>query len=215
MWQFKFLTIAYLCPILLLLFFSCNTGDKKKKETAKAISNSKQKIKITIDIQPFNDIEDEYVNYVFEHIKNVYPSVQLRKKISLPITAFYNPRNRYRADSLIKYLKKRTIKNHITIGLTSKDISTTKGIHQDWGVMGLGYCPGNACVVSTYRLSKIDLFEQLYKVSIHELGHTQGLHHCEIKYCIMRDAEGKNIINEEKDFCPKCKKYLSDKGWNL
>ena len=56
---------------------------------------------------------------------------------------------------------------------------------------------------------------QLFKVSIHELGHTQGLPHCVVKYCFMRDAEGRNPTNDEKDFCPACKTFLKQKGWNF
>jgi archaemetzincin len=31
----------------------------------------------------------------------------------------------------------------------------------------------------------------------------------------MRDAEGKNPTNEEKEFCKDCKKQLQKKGWKL
>lgn len=129
--------------------------------------------------------------------------------------AYYPARNRYRADSLLLYLKKQTPKGHVTLGLTSKDISCTNGDIPDWGIMGLSYCPGKASVTSTYRLSKKNLLEQFFKTSIHELGHAMGLDHCPVKTCFMRDAEGKNTTNEEKEFCPKCKKFLIEKGWNL
>ena len=129
--------------------------------------------------------------------------------------AYYPKRNRYRADSLINFLSKHTPDGHITIGLTTKDISTTKGAIADWGVMGLGFCPGKACIVSTFRLSKDQKLMQLFKVAIHELGHTQGLPHCSVKTCFMRDAEGRNPTNEEKEFCPTCKAFLISKGWQF
>lgn len=62
---------------------------------------------------------------------------------------------------------------------------------KDFGVMGLGYRPGKACVASSFRLNKENLDEQFYKIAIHELGHTQGLSHCPEKMCFMRSAEGK------------------------
>lgn len=31
----------------------------------------------------------------------------------------------------------------------------------------------------------------------------------------MRDAEGSNHINEEKDFCQKCRSVLVKKGWQF
>ena len=57
--------------------------------------------------------------------------------------------------------------------------------------------------------------EQFYKVALHELGHTEGLPHCKNKTCLMRDAEGGNPLNEEKEFCISCKKYLKGKKWNI
>ena len=170
---------------------------------------------ITIDIQPFADISKEDVQYVFNELKKNYPHIELNKAINLPQLAYYPTRNRYRADSLINYLSKITPDGHVTIGLTTKDISTTKDTIVDWGVMGLGFCPGNACMVSTFRLSKDQQLMQLFKVAIHELGHTQGLPHCSVKTCFMRDAEGHNTTNEEVEFCEKCKTFLVTKGWKF
>lgn len=168
---------------------------------------------LTIIVQPFEDIQDEEVNYVFTELKKVYPYIILKNKITLPPSAFYPPRNRYRADSLIAFLDRNTKGDTVIIGLTGSDISTTKNGQKDWGVMGLGFQPGKACVASDYRLDKRKRFEQLFKVAIHELGHTQGLAHCSEKFCFMRDAEGHNPTDEETSFCAKCKAVLAKKGW--
>lgn len=168
-----------------------------------------------VAIQPFNDFTPELTNSVFAKLKEINPNTILRTPIQLPKKAYYPPRNRYRADSLIKYLSNFVSDDTVVIGLTNKDISTTKGDISDFGVMGLGYCPGNSCVVSTFRLAKTNLSEQFFKLAIHELGHTQGLPHCSNKICFMRDANGKNVFNEEKDFCPSCKSFLKNKGWKL
>ncbi len=170
---------------------------------------------ITIDIQPFSDARDEQVNYVLTEIKKLYPKVELKKAIPIPPQAYYKPRNRYRADSLVGYLNRRHVPGHVTMALTTKDISWTKGTIKDYGIMGLGLCPGDACVASTYRLSKTNTLDQLYKIAIHELGHTQGLKHCPVKTCFMRDAEGKNHTDELSGFCNDCKQHLITKGWAL
>ncbi|WP_264558052.1 matrixin family metalloprotease [Flavobacterium sp. N1718] len=86
---------------------------------------------------------------------------------------------------------------------------------KDWGVMGLGYHPGAACVVSDFRLRKHHQENQLYKVVLHELGHTEGLPHCPKRSCIMRDAEGKIPLQEEKAFCSKCRAFLNDRQWRI
>jgi archaemetzincin len=173
---------------------------------------SKPKI---IHLQPFNDFSDKDVHYILNELKKIYPSIVLNKKISLPKHSLNLAQTRYRADSLLKYLSQQTQNGHLTIGLTNKDISTTKNGIADWGVMGLGYCPGKSCVASSFRLSKSETLNQLYKVAIHELGHTEGLPHCPIKTCFMRDAEGKNYTNEETGFCQSCKATLVSKGWQL
>lgn len=175
----------------------------------------KQKPAITILIQPFRGIQSEKVKTVAEGIKKVYPNVKVLEAIDFPGNAYYKERNRYRADSTIKFLNTKTREGFVTIGLTSKDISVTKGKIKDFGVMGLGYRPGKACIASDFRLNKKNSDEQFYKIAIHELGHTQGLPHCPEKMCFMRDAEGKNPTNEETDFCKKCKTFLISKNWKF
>ena len=170
---------------------------------------------LTITIQPFADADTQQVNYVFREVRKIYPRVEIRKAIPLPAQTYYKPRHRYRADSLLRFLDRRNRAGHLTIALTSKDISWTKGSIQDYGIMGLGLCPGNACVASTYRLSKTNTKDQLYKIAIHELGHTQGLKHCPVQTYFMRDAEGKNHTNELSGFCSSCTKHLIAKGWAI
>jgi len=196
-------TLHTFCTLVIVLSYSCQHANPFKKENTA----------ITIDMQPFSDISLAESKYVFNEIKKIYSNVTLKNVIPLPQSAFYPLRNRYRADSLINFLSLHTPAEHVTIGLTTKDISTSKDTIADWGVMGLGFCPGKACIASSFRLSKAEKLQQLFKVAIHELGHTQGLPHCEVRTCFMRDAEGHNTTNEEKDFCPHCKKFLEKKGW--
>ncbi len=190
----------------MIFFVSCS--EDKKQDSVKA----KKKV---ILVQPFSDISQKDVEYVTVEIKKIYPEIKILKPIDFPQNAYYKPRNRYRADSIIKHLSFLTKDGFITLGLTSKDISVTKGKNPDFGIMGLGYKPGKACVASKFRLSKNNTKEQFFKVAIHELGHTQGLNHCPEKSCYMRDAEGGNPTDEEKDFCNKCKKHLRTKNWEI
>ncbi|WP_431213693.1 matrixin family metalloprotease [Puia sp. P3] len=168
-----------------------------------------------IIIQPFGDFTPGKAELIYRQIRRLDPNTVLRTSLPLPVTAYYSTRDRYRADSLIRYLGRSAAGDTIVIGLTNRDISTTKGNIQDWGIMGLGDNPGRAAVVSTFRLSASDRDGQLYKVAVHELGHTMGLQHCKDTTCFMRDAEGANHLDEEKDFCTDCKRHLRDKGWKL
>ena len=194
------------CFTLFSLIFSC----EKSKDNA--VKNGEE---ITILIQPFEDVKPKQLAEISENIREIYPKIKILEPVDFPKNAFYQPRNRYRADSIIKYLRTKTPNNCVTLALTNKDISVTKGKVADFGVMGLGYRPGNACVASSFRLNTKNKNEQFYKIAIHELGHTQGLKHCPDKTCFMRDAEGKNPTNEEKDFCQNCKKVLRSKHWKI
>ena len=194
------------CFTLFSLIFSC----EKSKDNA--VKNGEE---ITILIQPFEDVKPKQLAEISENIRKIYPKIKILEPVDFPKNAFYQPRNRYRADSIIKYLRTKTPNNCVTLALTNKDISVTKGKVADFGVMGLGYRPGKACVASSFRLNTKNKNEQFYKIAIHELGHTQGLKHCPDKTCFMRDAEGKNPTNEEKDFCQNCKKVLRSKHWKI
>lgn len=222
-----FRAILFLC----ILVNSCapdnNRSGKKNGESIYGIdiSNQKGKIKtngaipsvnpMVIEILPYNDLSAERANYIYKHLKAIFPNVILKDPVPLPQSAYYPARNRYRADKLIRQLSAQTASGHVTIALTSKDISTTYGGYKDWGIMGLSFCPGRACIASTFRLSKLNTDEQFFKVAIHEFGHTQGLGHCPEKTCLMRDAKGKNTTDDEKDFCPKCREKLVKAGWPI
>ncbi len=192
--------------LLVLIMFSC----EKPKEIF-----VKHDETVVILLQPFRDMENDDVKFISEKIKTIYPNIKILNAIDFPENAYYKTRNRYRADSTIAFLKSKTPKNSVTLGLTSKDISATKGKIYDFGIMGLGYRPGKACIASSFRLSEKNKKDQFYKIAIHELGHTQGLEHCPNKTCFMRDAEGGNPTDEETDFCEKCKKTLIKKHWKF
>lgn len=175
----------------------------------------KKSIPVKIILQPFMDMPEKNVNFLRDELMKLYPYVEVRKPIIFPSSAYYGKRKRYRADSLIRYLRDHTPGGQVTIGLTNKDISHTNGNIIDYGIMGLGYRPGKSCITSTFRLSKRNMEEQLFKLAIHEIGHTQGLDHCPSETCYMRDAEGRNHFDELKHLCERCRKHLIAKGWKI
>lgn len=204
--RFLFLIIAF-------GFFSCLGKDEGRKEIRPTRS-------IVICIQPLGKMGRDDIDYLSEELPRWYHAkVLLSPYEPLPSSAWYPQRSRYSADSLLVFLKgKNKDINTFVLGVTDKDISTGKGANPSWGIMGLGFQPGNACVVSLYRLRKNSrggpgLKERLLKVVLHELGHNFGLPHCTDQHCIMADAEGRDKLNEEKDLCRKCRAYLSEKGY--
>jgi archaemetzincin len=169
----------------------------------------------TVYIQPMGNVNSLTIMHLQKQLSEYFQAVVINRRIEPPEFAFYPARNRYRADSLIKYLNKQVKEGDRIIGIVSFDISTTKEDNKDWGVIGLGFTPGKACIVSTYRLSKQKISDQLFKVAIHELGHKQGLPHCPVTTCYMRDAEGGNPTDMETGFCNSCKSFLSRRGWRF
>lgn len=177
--------------------------------------------KIKVALVSFSEVDVSYSKLLKMEIEEFYGcEVTLFNEKKIPDFAYYKPRNRYKADSLLKYLKQNLPKDHeLTIGITNKDISTKDEIHDDWGVFGLGFLGGPSCVVSDFRLKKSakdkkHLQERLVKVVLHELGHTLGLPHCTAdKKCLMRDAEGtiKSVDEEERYLCEGCKNKLQEK----
>jgi len=138
--------------------------------------------------------------------------------LELPESAYYPPRRRYRADRLLEFLNEHLSGEPATtrvLGLTSVDISTTKGPHRDWGVFGLGELGGRSCVISTFRLRRRarspEHFEfRIVTTAIHEVGHTLGLEHCTEPACIMRDAEGsiRTVDTGDGHMGPDCRAEL-------
>lgn len=201
--------------LLLLLFtllFSCS--EKIDSETR-------------VVIQPYNDFSDSKANTVARVIADFYhvkTSVLENKKIDK--SAFINVKSpRYRADKMIKQQRDElTDTQNYIIGLTDEDISTTKYDnfrkvkqpafkYEDWGVMGLGYCPGKSAVISTFRIrhkNEKTVLIRLKKVAVHEFGHNLGLPHCPNKNCVMTDAV-ESIATVDKailDLCDKCESKI-------
>nr|WP_321244625.1 matrixin family metalloprotease [uncultured Psychroserpens sp.] len=191
--------------ILIFAYISCSTKTKK------------------IGIQPYGNIDITVIDAMTEILKTSYQTeVYILDKKELPQQAFVNIKSpRYRADSLlIDLLQTRPDSIDYIIGITSKDISTTKrnakgeikkpeSKYSDWGIFGLGYKPGKSCIVSTFRLKNVEtsLFKsRLQKVSVHEIGHNMGLDHCKTDKCVMQDAvESINTVDLANfELCQNC-----------
>lgn len=213
---------CYFKKILFILItinlISCSTTEPKENTVAQqkidTLKTNMAIIPATINIQPYEGLDKEITNYIFTELSKVYPKIKLLTYKAIPQRAYYKPRNRYKADTILAILNKTTADGEYTVALTNKDISTDNGPGiPDWGVMGLALIKGKPCVASTFRVSKTNVKQQYFKVVIHELGHTQGLSHCPDKTCIMTDAEGKNNTENEKGFCKKCEAVLKAKGF--
>lgn len=184
-----------------------------------------------VAIQPFGEFNSEEAKMMQQEISDFYHlNVTVLKPIELPKNAYINIKSsRYRADTLIRFLRKNIdSKYDFVIGLTDKDISTTKYSNKstktikepsykyaDWGIFGLGFMPGKSCIVSTYRLKDKNFKSRFIKICCHELGHNFELPHCPDKSCIMQDAAEtiKTIDNVKLNLCKTCKKKIDFKEY--
>jgi archaemetzincin len=137
----------------------------------------------------------------------------------LPRGAFYPPRQRYRAERLLSFLGTQVTREaRVALGLTTVDISTTKGSVADWGVMGLADLDGRQAVLSSFRCKRgarnpAHARERFAKTAVHELGHSFGLPHCPTRGCLMHDGEGSVLTTDgEADFCEETRARLTRAG---
>lgn len=170
-----------------------------------------------VALQPFGPVKQEDLAVVKAGIVALYGvGVEVLPARPMPKSAYYPPRERYKADRLLNILETDASPDFTKIiGLTVQDISTSKGEIEDWGIFGLGNLGGRACVVSTFRLRSGKVSEEVFqarlvKVVNHELGHTFGLDHCPTVGCLMQDAGGKiaAVDGESGKPCPQCAAYL-------
>lgn len=207
-----------------VLFMLISTACKQPTHNHKATEPHKPK---TIGIQPFGNFDKKLAENVSAEIGGAYGvKTVMMPAIDLPDEAFTTIRRpRYRADKLIAYLRAHKPDTLYTVlGLTDKDISVTKrnadgsikkpeNVYIDYGIFGLGYQPGGACVVSTFRYSNVEkqlFLSRFFKIAKHEIGHNLGLPHCPHPTCIMQDAaETIKTIDRSGEFlCDGCKRRV-------
>lgn len=200
--------------LLIFLFASCH-----QKNNPPVITTSG---KHAIAILPFTGVDKRLVQEIKSGVeKRLQVEITLLNELSLPASAFYKPRARYIADSLLQFLQQQNdlypLKFEKIIGITSKDISTPKASYVNWGIMGLANLSGEACVVSAFRAkisvnSREHFIKRMIVLALHELGHTWSLPHCPNTPCIMKDAEGKMNLDNAETYCNDCSRHLRVHG---
>jgi len=203
----------FLCVFILYLFclYSC------KRQPVLFLNNPAQNQ--VIALQPLDDYTTPEIDSIIKTISRFYNKrVILLNSISIP-GSFFNPSlKQYSADSLLSLLSKLRNDTIVEIiGLTHRPIFTIKDDkplpYFDEMILGLGYQPGNACVVSDQKLKSVNtaLFNDLVKkMIIHEIGHNLGLPHCPDEKCVMFKDNGDiiTLLNNGGDYCSKCRKIL-------
>jgi len=142
--------------------------------------------------------------------------------IHLPSSCLNRSRGQYNSTLILQFLRNSVKKgdDERILAVVSVDLYTGN----------LNFVFGEAdpstgiAVVSTHRLrpefygespSPELFFSRLVKESVHELGHTFGLEHCNDPACVMHFSN--SVFDTDlkgPDFCPRCKFKLKEKNRN-
>jgi archaemetzincin len=192
-----------LAHILVVLLLGVSLGCKNQKPP------------LSIEIQPIGTVNPAVLRSAEVTLANrFHGKVTVNKQVVMP-SNFLNvsKSERYSADAILNWL--RPDRKTIVLAITSNDIYTNNPQRNDplWGVLGLGKCPGNDCIISDHRFKDLDpsCYEHRLQVLIlHEIGHNLGLPHCNSPHCMMNDADGKLATLDSCGllYCERCQHLL-------
>ena len=165
----------------------------------------------TIYIKTLGKVDQEKVEFIKKSITSFYGfECKLAKQEEVSCDILSPSKKRCDAPSILRKFNS----NHHVFILTEKDISHKRAANPEYGIIGLGSCPGKVCVVSTNRIKKASkrvFLDRLQKVVLHEIGHNLGIPHCtSSKECLMNDARGKakTIDAEKVMICDDCRQKI-------
>lgn len=193
-------TTLIIVLLSLVTFFSTNT------------INSETKKERVIFIRPLGNVNPEYVSFVKSSIEDFY-GFKCEVLSTVEVSDDILSKSKKRCDANKILTKFKTDSNIVLV--TEKDICHKRGKVDEYGIIGLGFCPGKVCVISTCRIknkvSKKTFYNRLKKVTLHEMGHNLGIPHCSTSdKCLMNDAKGtvKTIDKEDLYICNNCVKKI-------
>ncbi|MDD5339629.1 MAG: archaemetzincin family Zn-dependent metalloprotease [Candidatus ainarchaeum sp.] len=142
--------------------------------------------------------------------------------LDMPITrSFRSQRGQYDAEVFLKELAPM-VSHHadMTAFITREDLFAG-GLNFVFGLAS-----GRNCIVSLARLdprfygpvsspAKANAIfkERIQKETLHELGHTSGLGHCDDKNCVMSFSNSLEEVDAKgRAFCERCKKEIKTKS---
>lgn len=192
--------------IISLLLITCGSACLRDNLTS---SIDKKK---TIYIVPLDNVNQTDVVLSSKELKSFYNYDVVVLNRDVTPSQYRNPSGKYNAGKILKFLGEKY--QHLDgkiVGITNVNISTKRTInnvtYNDWSILGFGAINGQSCIISTKNMIT-NHQDRLSKVTIHEVGHTLGLSHCDFDpKCLMNDAKGKasKVDSEDKVMCEQCR----------
>lgn len=91
-----------------------------KPETTELQPDNQEKVALpVVDVYTIGEVSENLCEAMLDSLKSHYPNCHRAGKLPLPQSAYYSPRHRYLADSLVAYLESKHNKDNIVVGLTA------------------------------------------------------------------------------------------------
>jgi len=190
-----------------------NQSEKAGQQSAAHLSTIRQGC---IILSPIDNLNSEIIALISQAVRQVfgYPT-EVMPLLQTVDFALDPDRNQHYSTLILEKLAAAAPERAVKIlAVTREDLFIPILTH----VYGEAQIGGKACIISTCRLkeglgtSLSQTFQvRAVKESIHELGHTFNLRHCQDRTCIMHYCRSIKDVDQKSDqFCRYCKILLAD-----
>jgi len=166
-----------------------------------------------LKIIPFGTVPKELINAIAEELSFSFNMLsEISEVMGLPKEFLNIFRHQFIADKILNYLSAR-FRGRI-LAITDEDIYSGELNF----IFGQAELPGDVALISVHRLNptfyrkapdKKLLMERTVKESVHEVGHTLGLQHCDNEKCVMSFSNTIfDVDRKNKNLCDKCKNKI-------